>query len=354
MSSPNPAMNDRLLVFDCHEAWVYQLEALPFPMDIVTGLRGRSVIGWDESMRPVPRNGRVIRLEDALREKQTYRCIVAHNLTDLLDAKTLDGPRLLVIHETLDGALREQRSTIPAEQFREAVAKFVAMTATHVTAVSKLKGRSWGFEDDIVPLSADPSAYPAWKGDLARGLRVANHIQRRPSILLWELHKKAFNGLPVALIGRNDDMAGVRPSKDWDELKKILSRHRFYVHTADPKLEDGYNMATLEAMAAGLPVLGNRNPTSPVEHGVSGFLSDDPTELRGYALRLLADRDLAARMGQAARETVAKRMSAAHFRANFARSLELARQAWQRRAPSPTSVPIHNHSAPSADISSRS
>ena len=94
-------------------------------------------------------------------------------------------------------------------------------------------------------------------------------------------------------------MDRVHPADDWDHLKQIFSQHRFYIHTADPRLEDGCNMATLEAMAAGLPVLGNRHPTSPVEHGVSGWLSDDPVELRAYALRLLDDHDLARRMGVA-------------------------------------------------------
>jgi hypothetical protein len=325
------AMDERLLVFDCHEAWAYQLQALPSPMDVVVGLRGRQTDGWDEGIRPVPRNARLVRLDDVLRIPQTYRCIVANNLTDLLDAKSLSGPRLLMVHETLDGALREQESGVPAHEFRAAVSQYVRITGTHVVAVSKLKGRSWGFEEDIVPFSADPDAYPVWSGDLARGLRVANHIQRRPRILLWEFHQAAFARLPITLVGKNPDLAGVQPSANWDDLKETFRRHRFYIHTADPALEDGYNMATLEAMAAGLPVIGNRHPTSPVEHGVSGFLSDDPIELRSYAERLLADRELAGRMGQAARKTVAEHFSGLQFREAFDRSIECARQKWQDR-----------------------
>jgi glycosyltransferase involved in cell wall biosynthesis len=326
------AMDERLLVFDCHEAWAYQLQALPYPMDVVVGLRGRQNDGWDEGIRPAPRNARLVRLDEVLRTPQKYQCIIANNLTDLLDAKSLAGPRLLVVHETLDGALREQGSGIPAHEFRTAVSQYVRMTGTHVVAVSKLKGRSWGFEEDIVPLSADPAAYLPWSGDLARGLRVANHIHRRPRILLWEFHKQAFGDLPVTLVGKNSDLSGVQPSANWDDLKETFRRHRFYIHTADPALEDGYNMATLEAMAAGLPIVGNCHPTSPVEHGVSGFLSDDAMELRGYAERLLADRELAGRMGQAGRKTVAEYFSGLQFREGFSRSIECARQKWQDRA----------------------
>jgi hypothetical protein len=315
------------LVFACHEAWVYQLRWLERPLDIVVGLRGRPA-GWDQCMRPVPRGARLIDLEEARRSAQPYGCIVAHNLSDLLDAQTLPGPRLLVLHETLDGAALEQQLPVPVAQFRETVAQFVHLTATHVVAVSSLKGRSWGFENDVVPFSADAADYLPWQGDTARGLRVSNHILRRPRILRWDFHQQAFGGLPVTLVGHNPGMDGVQPASHWGQLKEILSQHRFYIHTADPQLEDGYNMATLEAMAAGLPVLGNRHPTSPVEHGVSGFLSDDPAELRGYALRLLADRALAARLGAAARQTVSRQFSGARFARDFRRSLAAAQGRW--------------------------
>jgi hypothetical protein len=323
-------MDKRLLVFDCHEAWVHQLRALPQPLDIVIGLRGRHTAGWDKSMRPVPPNARLVRLEEAVRAAESYDCIIAHNLTDLLDAKALRGPRLLILHETLAGAMLEQGSTIPADELRRAVIKFTQLTSTQVAAVSKLKGKSWGFDEDLVTLSADPEDYPAWRGDLAHGLRVANHIERRPRILMWDFHCQAFGGLPITLVGHNPGMDGVKTSADWAELKQIFNRHRFYIHTADPHLEDGYNMATLEAMASGLPVLGNRHPTSPIEHRVNGFLSDDPAELGRYAAQLLADRELAARMGAAARETVAKHYSPSRFAAAVADSIQRARRMWER------------------------
>ena len=326
-------MSKRLLVFDCHEAWVYQLRALSQQMDVVVGLRGRHTDRWDESMRPKPPNARIVRLDEVIRRNDQYGCIIAHNITDLLDGKTLIGPRLLVIHETLHGATLEQGTTTPPNEIRRVLAKFVKLTKTHVVAVSSLKGRSWGLEDDIVTLSADPSDYHPWKGDLARGLRVANHIERRPRVLLWEFHRQAFDGLPITLVGQNPSMEGVKPSADWADLKETLSRHRFYIHTADPQLEDGYNMATLEAMAAGLPVLGNRHPTSPIEHGVSGFVSDDPVELRGYAERLLADRELAQTMGHAARQTIRKKFSMERFARDFGSSIERARREWQRNVP---------------------
>lgn len=322
-------MNGRLLVFNCHEAWVYQLQLLDRSLDIVVGLAGRHTRGWDGAVRPVPAKAKFVTLADVLAAKETYDCIIAHNLTDLLDIKSLVGPRLLVIHLTLDGIILEQDAKADPKEFRRAVSHYVGVTRTHVMAVSKLKGRSWGFEEDIVPLTADSAEYLPWEGTLAKGLRISSFVKRRPQTLLWEFHDRAFAGIPMTLVGRNPEIPGVQASGSWAELKEILQRHRFYIHTADPRLEDGYNTATLEAMAAGLPVLGNTHPTSPIVHGVSGFLTDDPSELAGYARQLLSDRGLAGKMGQAARRVVAEKFSGMAFRMGMLQSIEKAQAIWR-------------------------
>jgi len=327
-------MNGRLLVFNCHEPWVYQLRNLGIPLDIVTDLPGRHLRGWDEALRPLPPNSRLLSLGAAQQADLPYDCIIAHNLSDLLDAKKLPGPRMLVIHLTLDGMMLEQRARTDPALFRAAVKEYVHRSGIHVVAVSKLKGRSWGFAEDIVLLSADLADYPPWQGDLSQGLRISNFVLRRARTLMWDFHQRAFAGLPVTLVGHNPEIPGVRASHDWLELKAILCHHRFFIHTAQPELEDGYNMATLEAMAAGLPVLGNVHPSSPVEHGVSGFLSDNPQTLRAHAIALLADRDLAASMGRAAQVRVAQLFSEASFRVAMLRAIEKAQQVWQQTHPS--------------------
>jgi hypothetical protein len=280
-------------------------------------------------MRPVPGNARLVTLADVAVARTTYDCIVAHNLTDLLDARELAGPRLIVLHVTLEGRAVNERRTTPPAELPSLTRLYLDMVGGRAVAVSELKRRSWGITDDVVPFGVDVDAYRPWRGDLAAGLRVSNLILQRPEILLWDFHQQAFAGLPVTIVGHNPDMDGVAPARDWDDLKEILSRHRFFIHTAAPTLEDGYNMASLEAMAAGLPVLGNRHPSSPVEHGVSGFLSDDPDELRDFARRLLADRELARRMGEAARAMVVERFSLRLFADRFRVSIGRAKRTWR-------------------------
>lgn len=319
-------LDDTLLVFNCHEAWVHQLGVLGFKLDIIVGLKGQFKGSWDHQMRPVPSNSRLVSSAEALASSTRYHCVIAHNIADLLEIKTRREPKLIVIHSTMEGRLLEERTSVNPRQVREMLAQYLDIIGGHAVAVSRLKGASWGFTDDVVPFFADPSEYPPYSGELACGLRICNFVNNRRGILLWDLHTRAFGDLPIRLVGHNPDMPSVSAAENWAELKSTLQSHRFYIHTADPHLEDGYNMATLEAMAAGMPVIGNVHPGSPVKHGVSGFLSDDPAELRGYAQMLLNDRELAAKMGQEARKTVIERFSPGQFRSGFLRSIEQARR----------------------------
>lgn len=319
----------KLLVFNCHEAWVYQLGALGCDLDIIVGLKGRYTDGWDEQMRPLPCNARTISLSEALEAQTTYHCIICHNITDLLDVKSLSGPRIIVLHSTLDGRLQEELSDLPPEKLKSMLSHYLKLVGGHAVSISPLKGASWGLSEDIVTAGVQTDDYLPYTGDEAKGLRICNEISKRKKILYWDLHEKAFHDLPIQIVGHNPDIPGVEPAYNWNHLKQMLSSHRFYIHTADSRFEDGYNMATLEAMAAGMPIIGNRHPTSPVEHGISGFLSDNPDELRSYANKLIADRNLAVRMGEAARKTVAERFSPAKFKEGFARSIQTACIKWK-------------------------
>jgi len=331
MNNQEERINKTLLVFNCHEAWVYQLSWLGYALDIIVGLKGRYQQTWDEQMRPVPPNSRLITLSEAINSQKQYHCIIAHNVTDLLDVKFRPEPRLMVIHSTIEGRMLEEKSNVDPEKVRQVLHKYLELVGGHVVAGAMLKGKSWDFTEDVVVVGVKPGDYLPYSGQKACGIRICNFIESRKKILLWDFYDEAFKGIPIKLIGHNPNMPSVTAAQSWDHLKKILNVHRFYVHTADPRLEDGYNMASIEAMAAGMPVLGNQHPTSPVKHGVSGFLSNNPDELRQYARMLLDDRDLAIRMGAEARKVVSEHFSAEKFKMAFLRAIETSRRKWQQR-----------------------
>jgi len=116
------------------------------------------------------------------------------------------------------------------------------------------------------------------------------------------------------------------PARNWEDLKQILGRHRFFVHTAEASLKDGYNMAMLEATAAGPPVRGNRHPTSPIRHGIDGFLSDDPAQWRAW--QSIDHAKLAQEMGAEVTKNAAELFAVEKFNRGVERSIETARRKW--------------------------
>lgn len=324
-------MGVKLLVLNCHEAWIHQLGVLKAQLDIVVGLPGRYTTEWDTRMRPLPDGARTLTLDDALHAGTVYDAVINHNITDLLDTKAIDAPKLLVLHDTLEGRMAQQGADFDPREMRAMLNSYLASVGGHAIAISRAKARSWGVTHVVVHNSADPEAYLPWVGDVACGLRVANHVISKRAFLAWDFHEEAMAGLPLRLVGHNPGIAGAAPADDWGHLKRMLASHRFLVHTADPRYEDGFNMAVLEAMAAGLPILTNRHPTSLVEHGRTGFVADTPAEMREQAQRLLASEGLARELGENARQFVARHFSPDRFRVEFTRALQEARKKWTRR-----------------------
>ena len=80
-----------------------------------------------------------------------------------------------------------------------------------------------------------------------------------------------------------------------------------------PSLEDNCPMAVLEAMAAGVPVVGARVGGVPdlIEEGVTGLFCDplDERSMAGAVEALIADADRASRLGAAGREQALRRFS---------------------------------------------
>jgi hypothetical protein len=335
--STDSAARQRILTINAHEAWVHQLGYLGDAIDIVDGMPGRYCSSWDRRIRPIPEHATIVTLESMLAAQRApdarpYDCVVAHSVTDLMDLKQVRGPRVLVLHVTLEGRVRNEGAAAVPPGYAKSVKQYLDMIGGQAMAVAPLKAKSWDIEAPVVTCGVDVEGYRPHDGTIAAGIRVANQIGTRKDYFYWAFHERAFRDIPLRIVGHNPDMPGVAPADDWDHLKLLLSQHRFFVHTAHPDLEDGFNMATVEAMAAGLPVLGNRHPSSPIEHGVSGFLSDDPEQLAEHAKTLLRDPALAREMGRAARDTARAHFSVARFTKGFRDIVHLAEQKWNRGA----------------------
>jgi glycosyltransferase involved in cell wall biosynthesis len=93
-----------------------------------------------------------------------------------------------------------------------------------------------------------------------------------------------------------------------------------------PSVSEGFSLATVEAMAAGRPVIATRSggPEELIEDGVTGFLVPrrDPESLAAKICELLTHPPLAAALGQNARAAVQSKFALARMVDEYARVYE--------------------------------
>ncbi len=250
-----------------------------------------------------------------------YELAICHNNQDLLDIKDYTLPKISIFHSTLTGRIVEEGSEVDLSSFRRMVAKLHTYWGVKSTFVSSLKKRDWGINGKVIKLPAPTDECFGYSGEVPRVLRVANHLQERDSIVGYSIQEEILQGLPSDIIGLNPSLPSAKPAASWEELKGMYRSYRLFLVTNREGVEDGYNTATLEAMATGMPVVSIKHSTSPVVDGYNGFISNDLKYLREKVAFLLRDRQEALRLGGNGRRTVMERFPLQAFIENWRKAI---------------------------------
>ncbi len=324
----NAVENKKYNVLTCnsHEAYVWALSKVDIKLDIIDQLPGRYTKSWDTNIRPIPETARLMTTQQALQNPQKYDCFIGHSINDILLVKKLNIPKILLLHVSLFGYMAQENSDLTPQQVEFVLKKYLKQINGTVVAISDMKLRSWGMDGLIIPHYVDSDFFHGYVGSRTDGLRVVNQFTAKNVIINANLHKELEQKNPIKLVGFNPDIEYSNPSKDLVDLRNYYRTYRYFVHTAHPDYEDGYNLASLEAMAVGMPVITHENPSSPIINGVSGFISNDMGALYAGIDKLMKDQDLAQEMGAAARHFVVEHHSLAQFNKNWLYAIQTAIQ----------------------------
>ncbi|MEW6441364.1 MAG: glycosyltransferase [bacterium] len=322
-------MTARVLTFNWHESYVHLLAKLGVELDIVEKWKG-GVYGWIRAFRPVPASGRLISQEEARENLRAgrYRCAVGHNLNDLLFLREYPLLKVLVFHNKLTTEMALSGEPVDRAGYRGDVDRLLAgVPNLRLVFISESKRADWGFTGEIILPGVDPRDYGGYAGDRRKILRVGNGLKPRDIMLGWSVQERVLEGIPSTLLGLNPEVPESVVPRDWDAYREQLRRHRAYLNTTLHPYEDGYNLAMLEAMATGMPVLSTAHPCSPIDDGADGFVSAAEAVLRERALALLNDPELARIMGRRARQKALDRFPIRAFLESWRRALDLAPRA---------------------------
>lgn len=164
---------------------------------------------------------------------------------------------------------------------------------------------------DIKWLDSVYSEAPLVEHPLTIGVIARVCKQKRPELFFEiseQVKKRGFTNVHFKWIGGGDDKSHPNVSiTGWmpreEALKQLKSTIDIYMLTSSM---EGLPIATLEAMAAGLPIVASKVPgnSDTVERGVNGYLCSTVDEFTNVLTKLIEDSERRSRMGGASRERV--------------------------------------------------
>lgn len=306
----------KILTFNWHETYVHMLGRLGLSMDVVPRSKGGRD-GWQHAFRPLPRNAALIDLDEALRRADAgaYDVTVCHAHQDMFDVLHVPSlPKVMLFHTLPTALFKPDGKPFDRDDIVSKTRRLLAEAGKALCVfVSERKQKAWGLPGRVILPGIDLDEYRGWKGEIARVLRVGQFLLEQDHVYGKGEAARVLEGLPVTYLGDNPKVPGARLSHDWDDLRLHYQLYRAYFHTPYRDRDDCYNLAALEAMATGMPLVSLSCPDTFIQNEVNGLVSEDEGMLRTGIERLLEDVTFGRRLGEDAREAIRERFPMSRF-----------------------------------------
>jgi glycosyltransferase involved in cell wall biosynthesis len=283
-----------ILTFDTHERCQSQMAKTGHNF---YSYRYKDCKVWNKEFAPLPNNYYVLQ---SLNSQINYDFILSQSKFGQLQvAKQIQQqimPKAPIIH---------LEHTIPTSNYTPEQLKMLkSIWGDYNVFISEYAAGAWGFDESatVVNNSIDHNFFrPIEVESDETVLTVQNDFINRDYCLNYQGWKRIIDGLPSKVLGDTPGLSKVAGSLE--QLREEYNKCAVYINTTT---ESQMPTAILEAMACGKPVVSTATCSIPsfIKHGENGFLTNNEEEFRGYIKKLIDDKDLNNKMGQAARETV--------------------------------------------------
>ncbi len=318
-------MHLKILTYNWHEPYLCLLSRIGHTFLVIEPeISNGAFRRWDVNMRPIPDNVILVSEKEAIAQldEGALDLVIAHNIKDLIKIYPYSLPKILVFHNKLTTEINLGNNQTNRNDYLDSINPL--LTNVKKVFISESKRQDWDMKGDVILPGLDINDYGGYSGDNPSVLRVGNLIKERDLMMGFTTSESILSGFPSITLGLNPNIPTSRMSRGFDDLLNQYRSSRVYLHTTSNNYEDGYNLALLEAMAVGMPIISINNKTSPIEDGINGYKSDDIQNLRTCLKKLLEDQELAKSLGQNGRETVNEKFPQKKFLNLWEKSIEKA------------------------------
>jgi hypothetical protein len=182
----------------------------------------------------------------------------------------------------------------------------------HVTHYNRLMWDNGRTPNVVIEhsIAIDPAI--RYRGYLERGITVVNGMQKRARIAGYDLFLQAQQTIPLDAVGMQTEEFGGLGDVPYRDLHRRLADYRFLF---SPIRYTSLPLAVIEAMTIGMPVVALATTELPavIQHGKTGYVSCNISELVGHMRCLLADQEEARRLGEQAQSVARERFGLTRF-----------------------------------------
>ena len=182
----------------------------------------------------------------------------------------------------------------------------------HVTPFNALMWDCGSTRSVIIEHGILPMSDARYTGEVAAGIVVVNHLERRGRRLGRDLFEQMRERLPLVLVGMGSAELGGLGEVEHRDLPALMARHRFFFN---PIRYTSLGLAVLEAMFAGVPVVGlaTTELATVIRSGHNGIIDTRPQRLVDAMHSLIESPSRAAALGEEGRRDVQERFAIGRF-----------------------------------------
>lgn len=310
----------KILTINSHTSYHYLLSKLPYEFDIIGG--------WNEKNRSLPKNFNLIdenraniNIKDGVYDViLTHRQF--HDLKYILKAIKNNIPVILTFHgKNYRSGYNDKgyylflkslyNKLVIKNLNRLFLLKFVFIQPT-VKASFNLPGF-------VIEPGIDINDLNEWNPSNKKLITVGNRLDRPH--FKFDFLKKLEEKFEIQIVGDNPSIDSSKLASSFEELKCIYENNYIYINLLEEP-ECGYNLATLEAMATGMPIITIKHPESPISHNWNGLVVNNYNELQLAINKLLNNFEKAKFLGRNARKTIEIFFNINSFKENWISAIE--------------------------------